>query len=405
MNFQVEQSVPICLALSAAGGAIEVFATAVLAFQDAKRKEGIKWTRKYRIAALFLNLFLQVTSSIVGNLFATWFGPVSLVGPVFLSSQLLTNLILFGSILGLEMFTKDMRIGTYIVVISVILLPVVGPAAQENQNVTALLEAWYSLLWLTVLLAGMMLSFILLVVLNVAALQEWQAISLLLCARATAFSVNLTVSKVFIMDISPMMLGISIFLKMASGGIITYALVVQSTAVAQAKFIPLNASALILVNAMTGMIIWQDYNVVGSWVGYVCVFAQLVLGNYLLLGDVELLSPENTHYGRAKAVADIKQAAERRDLFPIEEMLSQEVELDGPDDNYMSMSSDKTSNTFAETSGEEPTAQEGQRQVWSSIYGIDRNTGPRRRQTIFVMDTDSTGVEGVRRTNWTNSFV
>ena len=144
----------------------------------------------------------------------------------------------------------------------------------------------------------------------------------------------------------------------------------------------------------------------GSWVGYICVFAQLVLGNYLLLGDVELLSPENTHYGRAKAVLDIKQAAERGRLFTMEEMLSQEVELNGPVDSYTSMSNDETSSTLVEgKSGEEPTARQEQRQqVWSSIYGIDRNTGPRRRQTIFVMDT-SRQLEGVERPNLSNSIV
>ena len=155
---QVEQSVPICLGLAAAGGAIEVLATAVLAYQDAQEKEGRKWTRMARYAALTLNILLQLSSSAVGHLFAPWFGPVSLVGPVFLSSQLLANMVVFGILLGLEMFTKDMRIGTYIVVIAVILLPIVGPAAQEDQDIASLLVTWYSLLWSALLLIGMTLS-------------------------------------------------------------------------------------------------------------------------------------------------------------------------------------------------------------------------------------------------------
>jgi len=401
MTIQVEQSVPICLVLSAAGGAIEVLATAVLAYQDAQEKEGIKWRRKARYAALVVNIFLQVTSSIVGNLFATWFGPVSLVGPVFLSSQLLANMVVFGIILGLEMFTKDMRIGTYIVVIAVILLPMVGPAAQEGQDVAALLETWYSLVWICILLVGMILSSILLAVLNMSNLPEWQAIAIILSARATAFTVNLTVSKVMIMKVDLVVLVVSIVLKILSGGIITYALVVQSTAVTQAKFVPLNASALIIVNALTGMIIWQDWLVVGNWIGYVCVFVQLVLGNYLLLGDVELLSPDNTQYGRAKSVLiakDLERRAVHGELFTIEESESREVELDSPNDSYASMPDEVPDEVPSDPS--KPRKRQSRRastaqEVWSSIYGLDRTGGPRRRATIFVMDTMS--VDGLER--------
>ena len=393
MTFQVEQSVPICLALAAAGGAIEVLATAVLAYQDAQKKEGHKWKRRVRYAALGVNLFLQVTSSLVGNLFATWYGPVSLVGPVFLSSQLLANMVVFGILLGLEMFTKDMRVGTYIVVIAVILLPIVGPTAQEGQNVSALLETWYSLLWIAIQLFVMTASSILLLLLDMSALHEWQAMCILLSARATAFSINLTVSKAMIMNVDYIILAMSILLKMLSGAIITYALVVQSTAVTQAKFVPLNASALIIVNALTGMVVWEDWRVIGNWVGYICVFVQLVLGNYLLLGDVKLLSPDNPQYGRAKSVLiakDLEHAAIRGELFSMEEDESLEVELDGPVDNYISMANetsadDEPSMPKRQRSRQLSTAQE----AWSAIYGLDRTGSSRRRRNIFVMDTVS----------------
>lgn len=400
MTFQVEQSVPICLALSAAGGAIEVLATAVLAYQDAQEQEGIKWSRKARYAALGMNLFLQVTSSIIGNLFATWFGPVSLVGPVFLSAQLLANMIVFGLLLGLEKFTKDMKVGTYIVVIAVILLPIVGPAAQEGQDVAALLGTWYSLAWIAILLVCMTLSSILLVVLNVMALAEWKAIVLILSARATAFTVNLTVSKIMIMQIDYITLGVVIFLKIVSGAIITYALVVQSTAVTQAKFVPLNASALIIVNALTGMIIWEDWRVVGNWVGYVCVFVQLVLGNYLLLGDVELLSPDNAHYGRAKSVLiaqDLERTALHGQLFPIEESESQEVVLEGDESDGAQYMSYGGAPVLPPPQPPQQIRRSTAQEAWSSIYGLDRTGGPRRRQSIFVMDTMS--VDGLERTS------
>jgi hypothetical protein len=71
--------------------------------------------------------------------------------------------------------------------------------------------------------------------------------------------------------------------------------VVQSTAVQQKTFVPLNAATIIFINAITGIIIWEDGLVVESWIGYVCVFLLLALGCGLLLGDLGLLqetSPE-----------------------------------------------------------------------------------------------------------------
>jgi hypothetical protein len=36
------------------------------------------------------------------------------------------------------------------------------------------------------------------------------------------------------------------------------------------------------VNGATGIIIWEDWKVVNSWTGYMCIFLLLLLGVYLL---------------------------------------------------------------------------------------------------------------------------
>ena len=61
------------------------------------------------------------------------------------------------------------------------------------------------------------------------------------------------------------------------------AIVVQSTTVQQNTFVPLNATCIITVNALTGIIIWEDWRVVQNWLGYCTVFVQLIIGNYLLV--------------------------------------------------------------------------------------------------------------------------
>jgi len=301
--FDFPQVTWICVVLSAVGGTIEVLATALLAYQDAKEREtGIPWSRAASNGALACNITLQVVSSTIGNLISTWFGPVSLVGPMFLCAQLVANMIVFGYLLGLESFNKDMRVGTFVVVIGCIDLVIVGPTSQEGQDVAALLTEFHSTVWSALLVVGMFAAAALLLTLNLSKLSEIWRMAILLVARSTAFSINLTVSKVMVLEISPLVLFASIVLKIVSGLIITYSLVVQATAVPQKKFVPLNASSLIVVNAITGMIIWQDYNVVQSWIGYIAVFVQLIIGNYLLMTDIPMLSPENQKYGRAKSL-------------------------------------------------------------------------------------------------------
>jgi hypothetical protein len=389
----VAQSVPICLALSVMGGAVEVLATAVLAFQDAdERQKGKNWSLFARRAALAMNVILQLISSLVGNLFATWFGPVSLVGPTFLCSQLVANMFVFGYLLGLESFTKDMRIGTYVVVLAVVLLPTVGPAAQEDQDIMSLVDQWYNLAWGALLVFGMAISTALLLLLDVLKMAEWRRMALLLSARATAFSVNLTFSKVMVLDVTLPILALSIFLKVSSGAIITYALVVQSTAVTQAKFVPLNASALIVVNALTGIIVWEDWRVVGSWIGYVCVFLYLVLGCYLLLGDIELLSQENSKYGRKSVLGSMRPLVRLPLVGTLETVQEAEEEQPQPVSmEQLSISFQKW--TDGPVPGEGPGRRRSRRESWATVYEIDNTLhadgrGAYRRRSIFGTDAD-----------------
>lgn len=292
------QSIPICLALSAIGGILEVFATALLAYPEAQEKEGRKWSLSWMRCALAGNVTLQILASVAGNLFAPWYGPVSIVGPTFLSAQLLANMIIYGSLLGLENFTKDMKVGTHVIVIGAILLPIVGPTTQDDQDIMGLIMHIYSIIWGALLLIGMFVSGIMLLAFDITKFSELYRIIILLVTRVTAFTSNLTVSKMLVLGLTLEWLIVAIILKILSGAIMTYAITVQSTAVTQATFVPLNATMNMLVNALTGIIIWEDWRVVQSWLGYVCVFFLLVIGNYLLLSEVDLFTPNNSRYGR-----------------------------------------------------------------------------------------------------------
>jgi len=254
------QSLPMCYALSAIGGILEVGSTAVLAVPDAREKEGVHlpwWLPKVALAS---NVIMQLLGSLSANLFATWFGPVSVVAPIYFSATLLTNLIVFGFILGLEYFTRIMMVGTYVIAIGTILLQVVGPGVQEDQdNILELLIHPSAFIWFILLLVAMIISTLLMIR---TVYEEKKQITILLIARSSSYTLNLTVSRAFLLNPTFFILITFIIIKVVSGAIYTYAIVVQSTTVTQSKFVPLNATAIILVNAITGVIIWQDWRVI-----------------------------------------------------------------------------------------------------------------------------------------------
>jgi len=312
----LQQSKVLCGATAAIGGILEVFSTAVLAYPAAKAAEGIFWSQKSLRKALVVNLFFQICASISGNLIATWFGPISIVGPIFFAAQLVANLIIFWVALGLEEFTKQMQIGTYVIAVAVVLLVVVGPDVQGDQVFETLIAKPWAAIWTFMLIVGMFASAIFLTpgklaVTNIQ--KQWKRSAILLTARATAFSLMLTTGRALILKAPTSWIIGSTFLKVIAGGIYTRAIVIQSTAVEQAVFVPLNTVISLFVNAMTGIIVWEDYLVVGSWTGYVCVYLLFILGICLLLQDLALLEDVDPKAFRARW--SLARPSERRETF------------------------------------------------------------------------------------------
>lgn len=158
-------------------------------------------------------------------------------------------MLIFGVLLGLEYFDRIMCVGTYVITVGTILLCTsVGPGIQNGQDIGELLGHFYALSWFLLLLVGMAVSTMLLLQ---RVHEENKQIIILLIARSTSYTLNLTVSRAFLLNPSYFILIAFLIIKVVSGAIYTYAIVVQSTTVTQSKFVPLNATTIILVNAIT----------------------------------------------------------------------------------------------------------------------------------------------------------
>jgi hypothetical protein len=74
---------------------------------------------------------------------------------------------------------------------------------------------------------------------------------------------------------------------------------VSSTACDQGIFTPLSSVALIVTNMITGVIVWEDWKVMDTWIAYVCAVFLMSCGVYLL-AEVDILD----QFYR-KAVSDV----------------------------------------------------------------------------------------------------
>lgn len=312
-----------------------VLATAVLAYPDAQKLRGNEWSPCAQYLALIGSLVFQIGIA-MATIAATWYGPVSIVVPTGSSAQLLFNMVMFGIILGLESFSKEMRVGAYVVVLAAILLPVVGPGTQEDQDILALLRKTGSIVWSSLLLASMAISFAGLVVSNSTRRKAGDTPSAQnskymfvfnLVAQTSGAVVGTTVAKMFVL-VQGAALAVSVVLWLVSSVILVYATILQATTVSQGKFVPLSVGTKIAVNAITGIILWEDWRVVASWVGYVCVFLYLLLGNYLLCEDVDLFGPENSTYGVAATLEKLQSA-----VFDTNQVKRKDSDRDLQDDN------------------------------------------------------------------------
>lgn len=307
-----EQNLGLSILFSALGGFANVLATLLLALPNIREKQGRPFSKWLKNALLVGNLFLA--SLIAGfNILGAIYGPVSIVMPTIQSSILLFNMIIFGAVMGIDQFTRPMIVGTLVMTTAAVLLPVVGPTVQNDQDLEDLLMKPLSLFWYGALLFVMVVSGIIVMVINLERTFNALVVILLLFAQVSSKVVSITVAKTFVIATGKSFL-ISCGVWAISSIILIYTIVKQATVVQQSTYVPLMVSSTLIVNALTGIIIWEDWKVVNSWTGYVSVFLLFLIGNDLV-SDVNLLGIENRKYGMVETFHIIKEKFCNGEIF------------------------------------------------------------------------------------------
>tara|TARA_B100000795_G_scaffold206830_1_gene160276 strand:+ start:589 stop:1227 length:639 start_codon:yes stop_codon:yes gene_type:complete len=127
----VDPSLPLCIALSAFGGFLEVSSTMCLAYPEYKAKLGKVYTKCEQRLHMAVNLSLMAIAS-VAYIVGSFYGPVALSVPTVMVSKLLFNLVIIGFVLRMDTFSKNQKVGTYCIACAILTLPSIGPKDQAD---------------------------------------------------------------------------------------------------------------------------------------------------------------------------------------------------------------------------------------------------------------------------------
>jgi hypothetical protein len=312
-------------------GFLRVVATMVLAYPEyiAKKNGDPSETSSRRSIYIAIHVGLLAIAAVV-SIVGSVHGPVSIAVPVQTGSMLLFNVIAMGLVLKMRTFDKVQRTGTYVTFFSVLSLIDVGPSTQDGQDVVKLLSHPGAMTWSLFVSAGLIMSTMgtiqllkgereneedgnssrhvsiggdnsilgsnnsILVVGTTNnnnttnnSLGEKESFMILLVG-ATLSNVAMATSGKCLGYLTGFQFSIAFLYYVVAALLGLLFSVTSATACDQGIFTPACSVALVIVNWFTGILIWEDWRVMDTWVGYICACLLMCCGVYLL-AEIDLL--------------------------------------------------------------------------------------------------------------------
>lgn len=333
-----KQSIPIALFYSYLSGFLDVIATAAAAYPELEEKKGKKWPVKVWVpaTATTFNLGFRLLGMFATTI-STFNGPVSITTPTNQASILISNMIIFGLVMKAENFTKEIQLGTYIILIAAVLLPVVGADTTKHEHILENLSHPGAFTMSVILGLGAVISSVLIFQPSFRKMKGTDyAFYVILAAQVLPTVIGATLTKMFVL-VHGWPLYISIAGAVYCLVIILYSALLQATYVKQKKFVPLETSLTIGLNELVGFVVWHDWLVVQSWLGYTCVFLLFMLGSYSL-GSIEDevdirtdICPQNVNNREESTVIHgTAQQCRNPRLSTVTKLMEMEAELEDP---------------------------------------------------------------------------
>eukprot|EP00554_Chaetoceros_debilis_P007818 CAMPEP_0194076866 /NCGR_PEP_ID=MMETSP0149-20130528/3615_1 /TAXON_ID=122233 /ORGANISM="Chaetoceros debilis, Strain MM31A-1" /LENGTH=520 /DNA_ID=CAMNT_0038757743 /DNA_START=49 /DNA_END=1611 /DNA_ORIENTATION=+ len=250
--------------------------------QKAKKVSRRKWVLAYVANTTFAIIGGTVT------LFGSWYGPVSLFSPVKQVSQILSNTIMFSYILKTETLpSKETNVGNLMIAIATISLVFVGTEVNEEPiNPADVVDSDVKIVFGGVLLCiTILITFpyqFILGFTNLPCLTERVNFVLLLVTECVHAVVSTSASKLVpLLKGQWMLFSFVIALMVITIFTVWYSALLRSTFISsQTVYVPLMLSVNVVLNAIMGLIIWDDR--IQNLGGYACTYLFLILGVYLM---------------------------------------------------------------------------------------------------------------------------
>jgi len=250
--------------------------------QRAKKVSRRKWVLAYVANTTFAIIGGTVT------LFGSWYGPVSLFSPVKQVSQILSNTIMFSYILKTETLpSKETNVGNLMIAIATISLVFVGTQVNEEAiNPADVVDSEVKIVFGGVLLCiTLLITFpyqFILGFTNLPCLTERVNFVLLLVTECVHAVVSTSASKLVpLLKGEWMLFSFVIALMVITIFTVWYSALLRSTFISsQTVYVPLMLSVNVVLNAIMGLIIWDDR--IQNLGGYACTYLFLILGVYLM---------------------------------------------------------------------------------------------------------------------------
>jgi len=224
--------------------------------------------------------FVFNMGSVIPLCAATANGPVAVVVPVVIASQLLSNMIIQWSA-GCLKYTKSMRVGTYVLVVAAVQLTVVGPRdAEQQQNPLELLSRPLAIGWLSLLVVIWIVALVSLKPLN--KLGKDSIVKLLAYTAATSIpsALNNSLNKVISEVPWALMILCSIgYIFVGSGATLFQAW--GNAELNNSLSVPTFSCTQVIANGLTGIFIWGDLQRTEHYLAYGMIYVLILLGIYM----------------------------------------------------------------------------------------------------------------------------
>jgi len=269
----------LCLAYACLGGICTTLGVNVLQYKKHLEQSGRHVSTPLQDTCSVVLNFLFSGLSIVFFVLATGYGPVSIAMPVLSGTCLLSNMVVQIS-LGIEHYSKSMRVGTWVLVFAIVSLVDIGPKDQTFSDPLALLLTISGSLAMVGQLVLMILSMIAIASLRAAPPSSMPKIFAFAFLVATSTVVSASVGKLMQMDLGSDVRILCIAVYITLGAISFVGAAAAASETDGSTYLPVRSCVQLLLNAVTGLGVWEDWRTVTSWTAYTCVYILIVLGVY-----------------------------------------------------------------------------------------------------------------------------